>query len=86
MHGNVWEWCIDLWDAKEIPIDNTSVNLLDNDITIQLLNNESSRALRGGSWNYDPRYCRGANRYWDYPDNRDYDPYGVRVVCRFPRL
>jgi formylglycine-generating enzyme required for sulfatase activity len=85
MHGNVWEWCMDLWDAEEKPIDDNSINLLDNGITIQLLSDESRRAIRGGSWFDYPAGCRSALRDWIYPDYRYYY-YGFRVVCRFPRL
>ena len=41
--------------------------------------NESSRVLRGGSWNYGTYYLRVANRSYNYPGNR-YDNYGVRCV------
>ena len=95
MHGNVWEWCIDLWDAEERGIsrsdrfafDNNPTNLLDENITMQLLSDKNTRALRGGSWFDNPRYCRSAYRNGLYPDNRsNYDlDVGFRVVCRFPR-
>jgi formylglycine-generating enzyme required for sulfatase activity len=91
MHGNVWEWCMDLWDAEEMSIsrkrsfaiDNNSINPLDNSIIMQLLSDERARVIRGGSWDNNPRYCRSANRRRDFPDNRDDD--GFRVVCRFSR-
>ena len=85
MHGNIWEWCMDLWDAEEIPIDNNLIHLLDNDTTIQLLNDKSEKALRGGSWDFDPAFCRSADRFRFYPADRDFN-FGFRVVCRFPRL
>lgn len=93
MHGNVWEWCIDLWDAEKMPIsrserfafDDNSVNLLDNNITIQLLNDTRRKVVRGGSWLSYPRLCRGASRDWLGPDYRG-NLIGFRVVCRVPRL
>jgi formylglycine-generating enzyme required for sulfatase activity len=92
MHGNVWEWCMDLWDAEEraisgsdrFALDNNPTNLLDKNITMQLLSDKNTKVLRGGSWDDFPRNCRGAFRSWVFPDYR-YDLNGFRVVCRFPR-
>ncbi|MEL7314399.1 MAG: SUMF1/EgtB/PvdO family nonheme iron enzyme, partial [Cyanobacteria bacterium J06559_3] len=47
-------------------------------------NENASRVLRGGSWNYDPRYCRSAYRYSDTRAYR-YDFIGFRVVSVAPR-
>ena len=54
MHGNVWEWCQDTWhnDYKEAPSDGSA--WIDNDNQIG--------SLRGGSWAFDPGYCRSALR------------------------
>ena len=52
MHGNVWEWCEDLY----------------GDYTSDHVNNPkgpssgSRRVYRGGSWYRSARYCRSANR------------------------
>ncbi|NJP12609.1 MAG: formylglycine-generating enzyme family protein [Cyanobacteria bacterium CRU_2_1] len=77
MHGNVWEWCLDHWheNYKNAPTDG-SAWLTDN--------NNAGRVIRGGSWNYDPRYCRSAYRLRSNPDDR-YDILGFRVVCVLPR-
>ena len=51
MHGNVWEWCEDVFesdysDSKGLGLDNSA----------------SQRVLRGGSWLNGARLLRSANR------------------------
>ena len=72
MHGNVWEWCLDHWHENYggAPTDGSSW-LSENERT--------NRIVRGGSWNYVPRYCRSAYRDHDTPGFRN-DDIGFRVV------
>ncbi|NCQ86230.1 MAG: formylglycine-generating enzyme family protein [Microcystis aeruginosa W13-18] len=96
MHGNVWEWCLDPWHDSyqgktrtdsEVWDEEQSAEqyLLDENNVIQLLSNKKPRVLRGGSWYLNPRYCRSAYRNRNFPDLRDINTLGFRVVCRFPR-
>jgi formylglycine-generating enzyme required for sulfatase activity len=39
------------------------------------------RLLRGGSWFYDPRFCRSAYRGLARPDDASGSDVGFRVVC-----
>ena len=77
MHGNVWEWCHDHWHENyaEAPADGSA--WLDNDDT---LDEEANRLLRGGSWHYDPGYCRSACRNGIRADYQ-YFNISFRVVC-----
>ncbi|HAJ59449.1 MAG TPA: sulfatase-modifying factor protein, partial [Cyanobacteria bacterium UBA8543] len=72
MHGNVWEWCADQWhDSYDgAPIDGSEW-ATDND--------NASRLLRGGSWDFNPRDCRCAYRFRRTPGYGS-DFIGFRVV------
>ena len=54
-HGNVWEWCADDWHSnyEGAPSDGSAWISDDNNAT---------KILRGGSWDFNPYACRCANR------------------------
>ncbi len=62
MHGNVWEWCLDAWSGAY------PGGTITNAVSAP---QGSLRVARGGSWLYDPRFCRSANR----------DSYGMLNRC-----
>jgi formylglycine-generating enzyme required for sulfatase activity len=78
MHGNVWEWCLDHWHSsyEGAPTDG-SAWLSDK--------KDANRVLRGGSWIYDPRYCRSAVHRLNTSDDSFFD-FGFRVVCSANRI
>ena len=73
LHGNVWEWCEDVWreNYENAPMDGSSWNENDSQSTL--------RTLRGGSWYGNPRNCRSANRGGDNADYR-FDLIGFRLA------
>ncbi|MBT9317484.1 formylglycine-generating enzyme family protein [Leptothoe spongobia] len=78
MHGNVWEWCQDLWhksyDHKITPSQD-GVNLQQEQA--------DHRVVRGGSWYSSPGKCRSASRFHFRPTTCESD-LGFRVICKRP--
>ncbi|MFZ4807384.1 MAG: SUMF1/EgtB/PvdO family nonheme iron enzyme [Hyphomicrobiaceae bacterium] len=76
VHGNVWEWTEDCWHDSYhgAPSDGSAWTTSCTD--------GSLRVLRGGSWNYDPRDLRSADRISVSSDDRGII-FGFRVGRTF---
>jgi formylglycine-generating enzyme required for sulfatase activity len=78
MHGNLWEWCQDVWhdNYDGAPVDGSAwVNG----------GNRSLRVFRGGSWLNFARWCRSANRNSFLSDEAVGNVIGFRLVSFPPR-
>lgn len=75
MLGNVWEWVEDCYhdDYRGAPSDGSA----------RTRSNCNRRVLRGGSWDFDPRIIRSANRGWGAPHDRSGN-VGFRVARDLP--
>ncbi|MGB5637408.1 MAG: formylglycine-generating enzyme family protein, partial [Waterburya sp.] len=75
IHGNVWEWCEDDWhdSYQDAPTDGS----------VWLSGDSSKKVIRGGSWGFNPSFCRSASRFDIARDDR-YGSIGFRVVCVVP--
>ncbi len=71
MSGNVWEWCKDIYSTSVY-----SRYTCNNPVNTK---GGSYRVSRGGSWDYDARLCRSANRDIRLPDVR-YGSLGFRLA------
>ncbi len=71
MHGNVWEWCSDVYRKYNINIGNQGYDVMDTGFRIK----------RGGSWYKYGYYLRSANRAYAHPGAR-FRTMGFRLVLK----
>jgi formylglycine-generating enzyme required for sulfatase activity len=75
MHGNVWEYCLDVANPTYIDAPADGGAYLSGPPG-------SNRILRGGSWSHNPAICRSAYRDLIAPDNPGWQGrIGLRVAC-----
>ncbi len=72
MHGNVWEWCLDVWhdNYNGAPTDGNAW---------ESGGDSNRRVLRGGSWYFNSWDCRSAWRIYYYADDC-INTWGFRIV------
>ena len=69
MHGNIVEWCLDLY-KEHYPTSPVTD-------PVELNTGDASRVSRGGSWGFDPLWCRSAARL---PLEETAEDIGFRVA------
>lgn len=80
-----WEWCLDDWhDSYQGKPDHLKSNGNEpwGAMNINKYDN-CYHLLRGGSWNYNVRECRTANRNWFAARNLNEYCAGFRVVFAY---
>jgi formylglycine-generating enzyme required for sulfatase activity len=74
MHGNVWEWCRDIYGKKLPGGRNPEVQPTTKTWLVD-------RVFRGGGWNSDAGGCRSAFRIRHLPTSGRNSFIGLRVAC-----
>ncbi len=80
MHGNVWEWCWDIYASYPSGEQMNPQMPSDTECILDDAMNARKRLLRGGSYGYGAEGLRCASRGWDSPSCRSKFS-GMRVVC-----
>ncbi|MBL8658611.1 MAG: SUMF1/EgtB/PvdO family nonheme iron enzyme [Rhodospirillales bacterium] len=75
IHGNVWDWVEDVYNNSYRGAPNDGSAWTDGEGE----NSSRGRVFRGGSWDFNPRFLRSANRIGNEPDFR-IDYLGFRVA------
>ena len=83
LHGNVWEWCADLWHPSPQggPVNGQAWMEPFEGLPLE----QQLRLLRGGSWFGVPHRCRSAYRSSTHPADHNVD-VGFRLCCLPPGL
>jgi formylglycine-generating enzyme required for sulfatase activity len=83
MHGQLWEWCGDVWHPDPLggPLNGLAWEELDPALEGSL--QQGMKVLRGGSWIRFPRTARAAFRYANFPGYIGTE-IGLRPCCPLP--
>jgi formylglycine-generating enzyme required for sulfatase activity len=86
MHGNVWEWCQDIWHESYVgtPGNGSAFEIIDpavgaSDGADLKMDINIMRVLRGGSWSLSYEACKSTYRTYDNPEDRESDR-GFRIL------
>ncbi len=93
MHGNVWEWCQDVWTdyasdlIEDSSLEDSSPEDSSRESSAQKTKacdseGDDSRIARGGSWYSSPKLCRSASRF-HFSAIASHRDLGFRVACDY---